>query len=272
MSQFGGLKIQAKKGEKFGGLKIQKKPEKGLSNANAGKSIFGDDPLEHDDDDDEQEDNKLKRAEEFKDQKKLRAPNRTLVTNLDRSSLQARLAVNADLVAQSIRNSEITANYETQDTSLYAYDEVYDTMKAAERTVRAELQKDADGKSKYQKSLQESLKRRNEDRMIARDVLNKRDREDEGDEFADKEVFVTSAYKKQKAEVEQLKAKQKAKEEEEKKKDKKRQGLSTIYHKVLSQAEDTHQAAVRAAAIAAADAASISLKPAKKETTDEAAK
>lgn len=44
---------------------------------------------------------------------------------------------------------------------------------------------------------------REKDRQRARDVKLKREREAEGDEFADKEMFVTSAYKKHQQELEE---------------------------------------------------------------------
>lgn len=58
-------------------------------------------------------------------------------------------------------------------------------------------------------NLLESKKQREKDRLRAQDVKIRREREQEGDEFADKEVFVTSAYKAQQEELDKL-----AKEEE----------------------------------------------------------
>lgn len=55
-------------------------------------------------------------------------------------------------------------------------------------------------------NLLESKKIRERDRLRAQDVKIKRDREQEGDEFANKEVFVTSAYKIQQEELDKLAA------------------------------------------------------------------
>ncbi|KAK9454705.1 coiled-coil domain-containing protein 55-domain containing protein [Dipodascopsis uninucleata] len=244
-------------GIKFGGLKLQKKPESSRTSKPAAKSVFGDDPLE-DEYEDENEIDEVKSEDEdiLKTAKKwkLKLPDRVATRMKDEDDLaeklNARQRVNTELVAQSIRNSELSATQELQDPSVYAYDEVYDTMKSAERDARTKFTKNEDKtKSKYIESLHKSTEARQRDRLLARDTLNKRERESEGDEFADKEVFVTSAYKKQKAEVEKLKAEEEAKEEAEKKS--KRKGLTSIYHKVLSQAENTHDAAVRAAAASA---------------------
>lgn len=50
-------------------------------------------------------------------------------------------------------------------------------------------------------SLLQSKKIRDQDRLRAQDVKTRRERENEGDEFADKEAFITSAYKAQQEEM-----------------------------------------------------------------------
>ncbi|KAK9370147.1 coiled-coil domain-containing protein 55-domain containing protein [Lipomyces kononenkoae] len=244
---------------KFGGLKILKKKSSGQPTTTTGgkrseekRSIFGYDPLE--DDDDEVDSSDIKQPEP---DRRLKLPSRNYVGE------NARNRINTDIVAQSMRNAQVAEKYETEDASIYAYDEVYDTMKAAEKSVRAELTGDGEQnrerQSKYMESLQESLKVRTQDRMMARDRLNKREREDEGDEFAEAPVFESAAYKKQKAEIEQMKKEEEAKEEKEKRD--KRKGLSTIYHKVLSQSESAHEIQVKAAAAAAAVQAARHITP-----------
>ncbi|KAJ1963698.1 hypothetical protein H4R35_007219 [Dimargaris xerosporica] len=80
------------------------------------------------------------------------------------------------------------------DPSIYAYDEVYDSMKAAEKRARAAL--DPHGKSRQPRYINNLLKvaeaRRNEQTLIKERKIQ-REREAEGDQFADKETFVTSA-------------------------------------------------------------------------------
>lgn len=56
--------------------------------------------------------------------------------------------------------------------------------------------------SKYMNQLLESKKIRERDRLRAQDVKIKREREQEGDEYVDSEVFITSAYKTQQEELE----------------------------------------------------------------------
>ena len=50
--------------------------------------------------------------------------------------------------------------------------------------------------------LLESKKIRERDRLRAQDVKIKREREQEGDEYQDKDVFITTAYKQQQEELE----------------------------------------------------------------------
>ncbi|KAK9247620.1 coiled-coil domain-containing protein 55-domain containing protein [Lipomyces tetrasporus] len=239
----------------FGGLRIQKKTTERKSTATSStakpepkRSIFGYDPLE-DDDEDNDDNNDFRPSEP---DRRLKLPSR------NQTSESVRNRTNADIVAQSMRNAQEATTYGAEDASIYAYDDVYDTMKAAEKSARAELTGDGEEnkerRSKYIESLQESLKVRTQDRLMARDRLNKREREEEGDDFAGTQVFESAAYKKQKAEIEELKKKEEERDEMEKKD--KRKGLSTIYHKVLSQTESAHEVQIRAAAAAAAVRAS----------------
>ncbi|KAK9317942.1 coiled-coil domain-containing protein 55-domain containing protein [Lipomyces starkeyi] len=253
--------------QKFGGLKIQKKTPQGKSTGISStarqeqkRSIFGYDPLE-DDGDEEVDSGDVKPPEP---DRRLKLPSRNKTAEYTRNR------VNTDIVAQSMRNAQVAETHGAEDASIYAYDEIYDTMKAAEKSVRAELtgdgEKNKERQSKYIENLQESLKVRTQDRMMARDRLNKREREEEGDEFAGTQVFESAAYKKQKAEIERMKKEEEETEEKEKKN--KRSGLSTIYHKVLSQSEGAHEVQVRAAAAAAAVQAarkSAPVKEARKE-------
>ncbi|KAK9386981.1 coiled-coil domain-containing protein 55-domain containing protein [Lipomyces mesembrius] len=256
---------------KFGGLKIQKKAPQGQSTGISSsstarqeqkRSIFGYDALE-DDNDEEIDTSDVKPPEP---DRRLKLPSRNKTTEYT-----PRNRVNTDIVVQSMRNAQVAETYGTEDTSIYAYDEIYDTMKAAEKSVRAELtgdgEKNKERQSKYIENLQESLKVRTQDRMMARDRLNKREREEEGDEFAGAQVFESAAYKKQKAEIERMKKEEEEREEKEKKD--KRRGLSTIYHKVLSQSEGAHEVQVRAAAAAAAVQASRQSAPVKKAREEE---
>lgn len=53
---------------------------------------------------------------------------------------------------------------------------------------------------------------RKKDRLLAEEKKIAREREAEGEMYADKEVFMTEAYKKQKAELERIEAEEKKRE------------------------------------------------------------
>ena len=97
------------------------------------------------------------------------------------------------------------------DASVFDYDSVYDGMKAAERK-REEVKKAENdtGKPKYMEAFLASAETRRLDRLRAEEKMLQHEREKEGDEFEDKEKFVTDAYKRQMEEV------RKAEEEEKK--------------------------------------------------------
>lgn len=120
----------------------------------------------------------------------------------------------------------------TVDPTVKQYDEVYDEMKEAERRAKAAAEESSADKkaspsctptswvnltcapqSKYMEKLLQSAETRKLDYVRAEEWLMQREREKEGDQFADKDKFVTPAYKAQMEEV------RKAEEEE-----KKRQG------------------------------------------------
>ncbi|GAA5890723.1 hypothetical protein JCM8208_004974 [Rhodotorula glutinis] len=134
------------------------------------------------------------------------------------------------------------------DSSVFEYDEVYDNMKAAEKSAQAKRKDDgADRKPKYVSKLMETAELRKQDRLRAEDKMIQREREREGDEFADKEAFVTEAYKLQQAELRVAEEEEKKREEAEKKK---RGGMTTFFKSYLDTTEAAHAAAVAAAASA----------------------
>ena len=99
------------------------------------------------------------------------------------------------------------------DATVFDYDGVYDGMKAAERkVVEAKKAEDAERKPKYIESFLQSAQTRRLDRLRAEEKMLQLEREKEGDEFQDKEKFVTEAYKKQMEEVRKAEAEEKARE------------------------------------------------------------
>lgn len=88
------------------------------------------------------------------------------------------------------------------DQSVFDYDGVYDGMKAAEAALEAARKEaNAEKKPKYIESFLAAAQTRKLDRLRAEEKMLEREREKEGDEFADKDKFVTEAYRKQMEEV-----------------------------------------------------------------------
>ena len=84
-----------------------------------------------------------------------------------------------------------------EDPTVYQYDEVYDQME--EKKLEENAAKNADKATKKPRYIQNMIKnaerqKRENERRIERQV--QKDREAEGEQFADKEKFVTSAYRK----------------------------------------------------------------------------
>jgi len=132
---------------------------------------------------------------------------------------------------------------EDLDANIYDYDAVYDSLKPQKKVTEA----DKERKPKYMINLLAAAAVRKRDATIAEEKKLARDREAEGDEYADKEKFVTSAYKKQQEENRQLEAEEKIREEEEAKKNKGK-GMTSFYKGLLEKGEQKHAEVVKAVA------------------------
>ncbi|SNX84420.1 uncharacterized protein MEPE_03129 [Melanopsichium pennsylvanicum] len=145
---------------------------------------------------------------------------------------------------------------EQLDASIFDYDGVYDTIKNAERKVKqAKLAGDACKKPKYVEGILESAEQRKRDRLRAEARTIQKQRQAEGDEFRDKEAFVTNAYKVQQDEL--------AKAEEEQDMDEAKQrasnkGMGTFYRDMLNETNAARDAAIAASLTTKPSAASVS--------------
>ncbi|UKZ51951.1 hypothetical protein TrVGV298_005718 [Trichoderma virens] len=128
------------------------------------------------------------------------------------------------------------------DASVYEYDSIYDSMKPQKNKSK----EDEERKPKYMKNLMRAADVRKRDQLIAEEKKIAREREAEGDEFADKEKFVTEAYKKQQEENKRLEEEERRKEEEESKKNEGK-GMASFYRKLLDKEQERHAETVRAA-------------------------
>jgi hypothetical protein len=99
------------------------------------------------------------------------------------------------------------------DPAIYDYDGVWDDMKSVDRKKKKLDEIDAiERKPKYMESLLASAEVRKRDQLKAKERMLQKEREEEGDEFQDKESFVTSAYKKQQEELRKLEEEERLRE------------------------------------------------------------
>ncbi|KAJ6547601.1 coiled-coil domain-containing protein 55-domain containing protein [Mycena capillaripes] len=167
------------------------------------------------------------------------------------SSIDKSTAANKKLLAQNVQSSRaMQKRMEAEkkvDQTVYEYDEVWDKMQESkQRQKEAKELESKDRRPKYISGLLVSAQTRKLDYLRAEEKMMQLEREAEGDEFADKESFVTQAYKDQMAAV-------RAAEEEEKKRDEllKKQGgassgMAHFYRQLLEDSEQKHEATVAA--------------------------
>ncbi|KAK1765669.1 coiled-coil domain-containing protein 55-domain containing protein [Phialemonium atrogriseum] len=131
---------------------------------------------------------------------------------------------------------------EALDPSIYDYDAVYDSLKPQKK----ETKEDVERRPKYMSSLAAAAAVRERDRLIAEEKRLAREREAEGDEFADKEKFVTEAYKKHQEENRRIEEEERRREEEEAKKNKNK-GMTAFYKDMLEREDRAHAEVIKAA-------------------------
>jgi coiled-coil domain-containing protein 55 len=125
------------------------------------------------------------------------------------------------------------------DASIYDYDAAYETFNAQKERKKGD---GAQGSGpKYMGSLLQSAEVRKRDQLRAREKLLQREREAEGDEFADKEKFVTGAYKKQQEENRKLEEEEKKREEAEEERRRKGGGMTAFHKRMLEKDEERMQ-------------------------------
>ena len=141
-------------------------------------------------------------------------------------------------------SSQHAAAAQTLDPTSYDYDGVYDSLHASRAT------RVAGSGPKYMQQLLKAAEVRKRDQLRAKDTILLRERESEGQEFADKEQFVTTAYKAQQEEVRRLEGE----EEEREKADAERKrreggGMTSFYRGLMERDEANHQAEITEVAL-----------------------
>ncbi|CAD6444915.1 f0e8f589-2452-4301-bc87-52f95ba17a5e [Sclerotinia trifoliorum] len=130
-------------------------------------------------------------------------------------SKKAPISMYGDL-SSSLTSKKHADTAEELDANIYDYDAVYDSLKPKKKVVVEEDER----RPKYMGNLIAAAAVRKRDSTIAEEKKLARERETEGDEYADKEKFVTSAYKKQQEENRRLEEEERLKEGEEQRKNK----------------------------------------------------
>lgn len=159
-----------------------------------------------------------------------------------------------------------------QDATLYDYDSAYDALHARQAAIAAAAREDAAArKPKYIDALFSASEQRKKDQLRARDKLLAREREAEGDEFADKDAFVTGAYKAQQEEARRAEEEERVRLEEEER-EKAKHGMQGFHKQMLLEQEKRHADAMAYAAAASARGDTIEMLPEKsdREVAEEA--
>lgn len=138
-------------------------------------------------------------------------------------------------------------NAQVIDPSVYDYDSIYDSLHAKPSSNPSAALADQEQKPKYMSDLLAAAEVRRRDQLRAKEKMLARERELEGDEFANKDKFVTGAYKRQQEEMRRLEAEEVAKEKEaEERKKREGGGLKGLYKNMLERNEQKHAAIVKA--------------------------
>lgn len=140
-------------------------------------------------------------------------------------------------LSSALTSKKYADQAEALDPSVYDYDAAYDAIEAVKKHREAEEKKDTkQRKARYMTDVTKAAEQRERDRSTAEMKKIQREREAEGDEFADKEKFVTEAYKKKQVDDRLAEEEEKKREQEGKKKNK--FGGMTGFHKELLERED----------------------------------
>ncbi|KAJ3732970.1 coiled-coil domain-containing protein 55-domain containing protein [Lentinula guzmanii] len=131
------------------------------------------------------------------------------------------------------------------DSTVYEYDEVWDKMQMAKLQQKETKEAESKRKPKYIHDLLSSAATRKLDHLRAEEKMMQRERELEGDEFADKESFGHKHTRTKWRKFARLRRKRK-REMNSRKKQGTSTGLAQFYRKLLEDSEQSHEATVAA--------------------------
>lgn len=143
--------------------------------------------------------------------------------------------------------SKHSKNAQEIDASIYDYDGIYDSLHAPPSGSSEDIKADVEKRPKYMSNLMAAAEVRKRDQLRAKEKMLAKEREAEGDEFADKEKFVTGAYKRQQEEMKRLEEEEAAKERAaEERKRREGGGMKALYKNLLERDEEKHQSVMKA--------------------------
>ncbi|KAL2022276.1 hypothetical protein VTK56DRAFT_5674 [Thermocarpiscus australiensis] len=150
-------------------------------------------------------------------------------------------------LSSALSSRKHAASAEEADPFIYDYDAAYDSFKAAKKAASAATAtREPEKRPRYFDALRQAADVRERDWQIAEERRLQRERAAEGDAFADKERFVTEAYRRQQEANRRLAEAEKRREEEERRKNAGR-GMAEFYKSMLERGEREHAALVKAA-------------------------
>ena len=227
------------------GLNITKKPSLGQRPPPAKrKTIFDDDSGPEDGPDEDDAPESITTLGGLQASSKTKPPKAVPTTHSSRPSKPPKISQYGDLSTNHSTNKH-SKSAQDLDPNIYDYDAVYDSLhaKPASSTSTADIEK----KPKYMGNLLAAAEVRKRDQLRAKEKMLAKERELEGDEFADKEKFVTGAYKRQQEEMRRLEEEEVQREKEaEERKRREGGGMKALYKNLLERDELKHKEVMKA--------------------------
>ena len=227
------------------GLNITKKPPLGQRPPPAKrKTIFDDDSGPEDGSDDEDAPESISTLGGLQPSSESKSSKPTSTASSSRPSKPPKISQYGDLSTNHSTNKH-SKSAQDLDPNIYDYDGVYDSLhvKPASSSTNADIEK----KPKYMGNLLAAAEVRKRDQLRAKEKMLAKERELEGDEFADKEKFVTGAYKRQQEEMRRLEEEEVIKEREaEERKRREGGGMKALYKNLLEMDEQKHKEVMKA--------------------------
>lgn len=227
------------------GLNITKKPPLGQRPPPAKrKTIFDDDSGPEDGPDDEDTLESISNIGGLQPSSKPKSSKTAPTAPPSRPTKPPKISQYGDLSTNHSTNKH-SKSAQDLDPNIYDYDAVYDSLhaKPTSSTSTADIEK----KPKYMGNLLAAAEVRKRDQLRAKEKMLAKERELEGDEFADKEKFVTGAYKRQQEEMKRLEEEEVIKEREaEERKRREGGGMKALYKNLLERDELKHKEVMKA--------------------------